>query len=106
MNRPEAVARRCSLRKMFLRNFTKVTGEHQSLLRSATLFSKKLTLGIFLGEFCEISKHTFFQNTSSGPVTTSAIRTLPNTYNRMFWGNFSKYLTESKNYHQRGLAKS
>ena len=59
---------RCSLRKGFLRNFTKFAGKHlcQSLFliklqASVCNFVKKETLAQVLSyEFCEISKNTFF----------------------------------------------
>ena len=59
--------RRCSVRKVFLRNFTKFTGKHlcQSLFfnkvaGAACNFIKKETLAQVLScKFCEISKNTF-----------------------------------------------
>ena len=63
--------RRCSVRKVVLRNFAKFTGKHlyQSLFLNkaaglrpeACNFIKKETLAqVFFCEFCEISKNTFF----------------------------------------------
>ena len=65
----ETVARRCSVRKGVLRNFTKFTGKHlrqdpfvnKVTSASASNFIKKETLAqVFSREFCEISKDTFF----------------------------------------------
>ena len=65
--------RMCSVRKGFLRNFTKFTGKHlcQSLffnkvtgLRLATLLKKKLWLRCFLVIFAKFLRTTFLQKTS------------------------------------------
>ena len=71
----------CSVKKGFLRNFTKFTGKHQcqSLFfnkvagRPATLLKKRLAQ-VFFCEFCEISKNTFL--TEHLQTTTSNICTL------------------------------
>ena len=56
--------RRCSVRKVVLRNFAKFTGEHlrQSLLfnKVAGLIKKETPAQVFSCEFCEISTNTFF----------------------------------------------
>ena len=65
---PEAVARRCSVRKGVLRNFAKLTGKHlcQSLYFNKVAgldynFIKIETLAqVFSCEFCKIPKNTFF----------------------------------------------
>ena len=65
--------RRCSVRKSFLRNFTKFTGKHlwQSVffnkvpgLRPATLIKKETLAQVFSYKFRKVSKDTFLQNTS------------------------------------------
>ena len=54
------------MKKGVYRNLTKVTGKHlfQSLffnkVAGLTLLKKRLLHRCFPGEFCEISKHTFF----------------------------------------------
>ena len=64
----EVIARRCTVKMVFLRYFTKFTGKHlcQSLffnefagLRPATLLKKRLWHSFHVS-FCEISKSTFF----------------------------------------------
>ena len=65
----EVVVRRYSVKKRFLTNFAKLTGNHlcQSLfvskvagLRQATLLKKKLVHRHLPVNFCEILKNTFF----------------------------------------------
>ena len=68
----EAVAQRCSIKKLFLKisqysqestyaraSFDKVAG-----LRPGTLFKKKTLAQVFSCEFCEIFKTTFYYRTS------------------------------------------
>ena len=56
---------RCSAKKGVLKNFTKFTGKH---LRQSLFFNKvagaETLAQVFSCEFCEISKNTFFKNTS------------------------------------------
>ena len=68
----EAVVRRCSVKKGFLRNFTKFTGKQlgQSLifnkvagLRPATLLKKRLWYRCFLVNFVKFLRTPFLQNT-------------------------------------------
>ena len=68
----EAVARRCSVKKVALGNFTKFIGKHlcQSLffnkvagLRLAILLKKESLAQVIPCEFCKISKNTFFHRT-------------------------------------------
>ena len=63
----EAVVQRCSVKKVVLRNFAKVTGkrQYQSLFfNKACNFIKKETLAqVFSCEFCEISRNTFLHRT-------------------------------------------
>ena len=59
----EAVAQRCSVKKVFFRNFTKITGKH---LCQSHFFNKAAGPGlaqVFSCDFCEISKNTFSYRT-------------------------------------------
>ena len=50
--------RTCSVRKVVLRNFGKLTGKHRS--QPATLLNKEPLAQVFSCEFCKISSNTFF----------------------------------------------
>ena len=68
----EAVVRRCSVKKVSLKNFTKFTGKHlcQSLFFNKVASLRPETLAqVFSREFCEIFKNTFFYRTP--PVAAS-----------------------------------
>ena len=66
----EPVARRCSVRKVFLeisQNSQKNTCARVSFLIKACNFTEKETLAqVFSCEFCEISKNTFCYRTPPG----------------------------------------
>ena len=68
---PEAVARRCSVKKGILKNFTKFPGKH---LYQSLFFNKvEETLSqVFSCQICEISKNTNFYRTY--PVAASPNR--------------------------------
>ena len=75
--------RRWSVRKGVLRNFAKFTGKYlcRSLLFNnrpqCTILLRKETLAqVFSCEFCEISKHTFLQNTSKQRLLQEKTRAL------------------------------
>ena len=79
INWSEAVIGRCSVKKVFLRNFGKFIGKHlrQSFyfnkvagLSPATLLKKKLLW------FCEISKNTFFYRTPLLAASNWSLRCL------------------------------
>ena len=85
----EAVSRRCSIKKVFLKKFRKI--HRKNLCQSLFLiklqteicnFTKKETLAqVFSCEFCEISKSTFSYRTL--PVATST-SSLPKQFIMLF----------------------
>ena len=65
--RAEALVRRCSVKKMFLKNFAKFTGKH--LCQSCSVIKKETLTQVCSLEFCEIFRKTFFYRTP--PVVAS-----------------------------------
>ena len=63
----DAVARRCSVKKVLLKNFGKFTGKHlcQSLFFNEYLLKKRLWHRYFLMNFLKFLRTPFLQNTSS-----------------------------------------
>ena len=78
---------RCSVRKGVPRNFAKFTEKH---LCQSLFFNKVAGLRHFRGEFCEISKNTFFTEhlwmTASG-INSQTIDWLDSLLNRCFLWN-------------------
>ena len=52
--------RRCSIKKGFLRNFSKFIGKHLCGPEPCNFIKKETLAQVFSCEFCEISKNTFF----------------------------------------------
>ena len=58
LDNTEAVARRCSVKKGFLKNFAKFTSKHLFLNKVVGLRLKKRDLAqVFSCKFCEIFEH-------------------------------------------------
>ena len=57
----EAVAQRCSIKKVFFKNFAKFTGKHlcQSQVSACNFIKKETLVQVFSCEVCEIFKNTF-----------------------------------------------
>ena len=75
----EAVVQKCSVKKLFFRNFAKFTGKRlcQGLFfnkvagQSPATLLKKTLAQVFSFEFCEISKNTFFTEHLRATVSIS-----------------------------------
>ena len=86
------------MKKGILRNFAKFTGKHlcQSLFFNKVAgtcnFIKKETLAqVFSCEFCEISKNTFFTDTSGRLILKTLLKfTGKHLCNSLFFNNFIK----------------
>ena len=77
----EVVIRRCSGKKVSLRNFAKFTGKHlcQSLFFTkvpclrAVISLKKTLVQVFSSKFCKIAKNTFFHRIVAASVESNCL---------------------------------
>ena len=100
--------RRCSVRKVVLKNFTKFTGKHlyQTLffnkvagLKPATLLKKRLWLKCFPVNFAKVFRTPFLQNNSGRLLLKLEVNALRRSYQEALKKHEMYHVCLLKNFH-------